>query len=656
MESYAARARSKSITIGQQHIVSLAEMLLELAPTLLKAALEASAMIAVNQPSEAQSSLLSVVASLELRQCQEIALRIAQVIATSSVASSIAASAGLSSSGSKSSDQRPSVHVVAPSSEYLRPGSGNKSNFDPHDSRDHEPSESSFISFTSPPNPIIPAVPFPASAGGEGGLFVSPRSGVLQASQPSTGRAGHGALVVGIGFAPLGASAGSFPTTGWVKNPSSSMTSSTHIIRKASLVTGLLHQMIQTSTTKLVEDENDDIVQINDYHIIDEAGRGMFGVVKIAVRDIPDENVYAIKIVPKRKMKKRPPMHRSDASTTSSSKICDSGVSSPQQHVPAPPAGSSNSQSSPPRASLLRDPAATSHHESKSKTEVSPPRQHLQAETATDRPTAELVDEVRREIEVMKTLRHRNIVNLLEVIDDPEDPNLYLVMPYCDRGPIVTLSKEGKCEPLDVDVARGYMRQITAGLAYLHTRHVAHMDIKPDNILLNASQRCCLSDFGTSEFFDDGNSMQRGLRGTPAFASPEAIASDVFNPFQADIWSLGVTFYVMLFGEQPFKGCTLAELMKSITQDEVSYDAFPDDDYEDAIDLLALMLNRNAVSRPSAMAIRNHPFLAPRGGRQGAAPRGGIVNRVQHDVLVSRNGEAAPVSDSNESTLKPSSS
>ena len=94
------------------------------------------------------------------------------------------------------------------------------------------------------------------------------------------------------------------------------------------------------------------------------------------------------------------------------------------------------------------------------------------------------------------------------------------------------------------------MRQITAGLAYLHSKHVAHLDIKLDNILLDSSKNCCLSDFGTSEFFEGSTSMSRGLRGAPAFASPEAIVSDVFNPFHADVWSLGVTLYVMLFGKQ----------------------------------------------------------------------------------------------------------
>jgi serine/threonine protein kinase len=231
-----------------------------------------------------------------------------------------------------------------------------------------------------------------------------------------------------------------------------------------------------------------------------------------------------------------------------------------------------------------------------------------------------LVDATRREMEVMKALQHRNIVSLLEVIDDPDDANLYLVMPYCDRGPILKLSQEGTCVPIDIDVARGYMRHITAGLAYLHSQHVAHMDVKPDNILLDSAHRVYLSDFGTSDFFKNDD-QPHGLRGTPAFAAPETLSSKTapFNPFPADIWSLGVTLYAMLFGRLPFRGDTLPALAENITHGDVTYDAPPDgadaavsSAYADAIDLLLLMLCRDPSGRPTAAAVKNHPFLAGR--------------------------------------------
>ena len=428
--------------------------------------------------------------------------------------------------------------------------------------------------------------------------------------------------------------------------------------------------LIHTTKTELVEDD-DDLIQINDYTIIDEAGRGQFGLVKIAVKQAPDEKVYAIKIVAKRRVRAMMPQHGASgrarrrsqllsAESTLAAGLVD-GVLQETSGGTAPPPGSSSLTSaeqhpdstqkklSTPHTSHLAAAIGLHHHSSlDSATKlgelVNSARTASTVDTALALPTdgdydevyspllpgsltgfefpkgagpsrKEVVDEVRREIEVMKTLRHRNIVNLLEVIDDPEDTNLYLVMPYCDRGPIVTLSKEGTCAPLDVDVARGYMRQITAGLAYLHSKHVAHMDIKPDNILLDSSHTCYLSDFGTSEFFEGEFSVVTGLRGTPAFAAPETTTSDTFDPFEADVWSLGVTFYVMLYGRLPFIGETFQDLTENIRTAPLKLDLFPEGadprDYEDANDLLEMMLAKNPSARPTVVALRNHMFITP---------------------------------------------
>ena len=450
-----------------------------------------------------------------------------------------------------------------------------------------------------------------------------------------------------------------------------------------------------TCHVNVENDDDDDIVQINDYQIIDEAGRGQFGVVKIAMKSHPDEQVYAVKIVAKKKMRALVPQQRSQTPRAQHGAPLSSGdnvAAAVPIWTPVPPQSSPLSQStrhlhnvfvksaiSDSSATLLADDSSNAADalQLMMKTQVSLPateKQHgdrddppsvnvesrdddlpiidITAELPESRagsviscgsasgrgaagslPSRQVVDSVRREIEVMKTLRHRNIVNLLEVIDDPEDTNLYLVMPYCDRGPIVTLSKEGTCAPLDVDVARGYMRQITAGLAYLHSKHVAHMDIKPDNILLDSSHTCYLSDFGTSEFFVGKSYGVTGLRGTPAFAAPEVWSAESFNPFHADIWSLGVTFYVMLIGKLPFCGENLADLGDNIAELSLAFDisgivesliqredstaqqsdcapATMPVEYEDAIDLLSLMLERDPGSRPSASSLLLHPFLA----------------------------------------------
>lgn len=139
-----------------------------------------------------------------------------------------------------------------------------------------------------------------------------------------------------------------------------------------------------------------------------------------------------------------------------------------------------------------------------------------------------------REIAIMKNLRHKNIVSLYEVIDDPEANKLYLVMQYVDNGPIARITQEGTCTPLHPYQLAVYARQVCAGLQYLHSKNMVHRDIKPENILVSSNDQAFLSDFGVSDMFaetgDDGDPQTRrgsavsGYKGTPLFMAPEMYA------------------------------------------------------------------------------------------------------------------------------------
>ena len=201
-----------------------------------------------------------------------------------------------------------------------------------------------------------------------------------------------------------------------------------------------------------------------------------------------------------------------------------------------------------------------------------------------------------REISAMKKCRHRNIVALYEVIDDPRVDHTYIVMQYVDKGPIATLDCHGRITPpawRSATVLFDYLRQLLAGLMYLHQHGVVHRDIKPDNILLGQNDQVYLADFGMAELFDVHDSLSAvvsGTRGTIPFLAPELLVADDAaaahaNAEAVDVWALGMTMYVLYYGELPWAIPTsLPGLVDLVARGEVH---FPARDFEAASDASA---------------------------------------------------------------------
>jgi serine/threonine protein kinase len=136
--------------------------------------------------------------------------------------------------------------------------------------------------------------------------------------------------------------------------------------------------------------------------------------------------------------------------------------------------------------------------------------------------TSTQVLSVQREIAIGARLRHPNIVNMVEAIDDPSYKRLCLVMEHCAGGSLMPDSETATAYP--ERVARRYFRDIVRGLRYLHSKGIIHRDIKPQNVLLTAAEggSCKICDFGAAvDVRREGSPDKVGLMGTPAFMAPE---------------------------------------------------------------------------------------------------------------------------------------
>lgn len=179
-----------------------------------------------------------------------------------------------------------------------------------------------------------------------------------------------------------------------------------------------------------------------------------------------------------------------------------------------------------------------------------------------------MTEQIKREISVMRLLRHPNIVELHEVMATKS--KIYFVMEHVKGGELFNKVSTGK---LREDVARKYFQQLVRAIDYCHSRGVCHRDLKPENLLLDEQGNLKVSDFGLSALAD--SRRQDGLLhttcGTPAYVAPEVISRRGYDGFKADVWSCGVILFVLLAGYLPFRDSNLMELYKKIGRAEVKF-------------------------------------------------------------------------------------
>ncbi|HEY3914610.1 MAG TPA: serine/threonine-protein kinase, partial [Verrucomicrobiae bacterium] len=167
-----------------------------------------------------------------------------------------------------------------------------------------------------------------------------------------------------------------------------------------------------------------------------------------------------------------------------------------------------------------------------------------------------------REAGHLQKLKHKNVVEVLEVSDRAEGP--YFVMPYSERGSLAQRIKPG--EPLERATILEIALQVARGLQFAHRRGIIHRDLKPANILLGSDGEACLADFGLARtmFNDTIVDVEREqLEGTAPYMSPGVAAGNAEDT-RCDIYAFGALLYEMLTGEPPYAGKTTKEIRERI--------------------------------------------------------------------------------------------
>ncbi|KAI9120787.1 hypothetical protein K1719_007820 [Acacia pycnantha] len=176
-----------------------------------------------------------------------------------------------------------------------------------------------------------------------------------------------------------------------------------------------------------------------------------------------------------------------------------------------------------------------------------------------------LVAHIKREISILRRVRHPNIVQLFEVM--ATKAKIYFVMEYVRGGELFNKVAKGR---LKEESARKYFQQLISAVSFCHARGVFHRDLKPENLLLDENGDLKVSDFGLSAVSDQirQDGLFHTFCGTPAYVAPEVLARKGYDGAKVDVWACGVVLFVLMAGYLPFHDQNVMAMYKKIYRGE----------------------------------------------------------------------------------------
>lgn len=204
--------------------------------------------------------------------------------------------------------------------------------------------------------------------------------------------------------------------------------------------------------------------------------------------------------------------------------------------------------------------------------------------------------EIPMEIYLLMRVKHPNIVTVLDVYENEKFFQLIMekhgsgmdLFEFIDRRPL-----------MDEKLGCFIFRQIAKAVDYLHSLNILHRDLKDENIIIDQNFHIKLIDFGSATFMEEGK-MFSTFYGTTEYCSPEVLAGNKYQGPELEVWSLGVTLFVLMFFENPF-----IDMEDTLRADLL----MPQDVTAELEDLLMKMLDKDPKTRLTMKELLAHEWI-----------------------------------------------
>jgi serine/threonine protein kinase len=221
-----------------------------------------------------------------------------------------------------------------------------------------------------------------------------------------------------------------------------------------------------------------------------------------------------------------------------------------------------------------------------------------------------------REIMLLQDMKHRTIVQLVDVYEDAE--YVHIVTDLCKGGELfdkIVEKSSNSCNGAKCfaeDEAARIIHQVLMAVSYMHKKHIVHRDIKPENILFEKTDEASpvkIIDLGLArKHFGGLEPPMTTIVGTPYYIAPEVLRKKYDK--SCDLWSVGVVAYILLCGYPPFNGTNNDETHRAVLRGQYH---FPSKDWkgasQEARDFIRRLLQMNPRKRMTAEEALNHPWL-----------------------------------------------